>query len=448
MNISVPINKLPPEILSRILEHRTHERTLIIATHVCQYWRSTLIFNPSLWTCFHFVTQPDVARTLAYLERSRSAPIDVSISTGSPQGVKALRHLAPHASRMRFCLINGSDADAQAVFSLFHNPSPFLQCLGIYSYEYPPFIPDDSHWFDSFSGVSPMPPESPFPLPNLIDFTLYRQGGPGSFRLNTVFRFLSYSPRLQKLRISTTGGTLQEITLDRVVTLESLVELDYTCRPADRILPLLRLPRLKWLRVHSSPEPGQAQNLADLLPHGGRLLLAGATKMEYSSSDSYPHRVVLSGKEVEVSLTVARTTAGPPFIDWISDETYIPLGRIKELGVSGWSVTSGFPFGPFRSLEVLRVYPRDAPTEDFWSALYPGVGLACRSLREIRYDCHGSLPALVSLAKERKKAGHQLGLVWLLASYEPDQDTVGELREYVGEVRFETPLQLQTNFLS
>ena len=431
MNTSIPISKLPPEILSRILEHRVHEQTLIAATHVCQYWRSTLIFNPSLWTCFLFVTQPDVARTLAYLERSKLTPIDVSITMGSPQSAEALEYLAPHASRMRFCLIDGSDTDAQMVFSLFHNPAPLLRRLEIYSYECSRLsqtIPS----FTVAAGAYQCP--SPFSLPNLTEFTLSRRDGAGSFRLNTVFQFLSYAPRLQKLRISTTDGILQEIALDQVISLESLVELEYNCRPADRILPCLRLPRLKQLQVYSSPESGQQQNLVDILPHRSHLLLAGMTNMEYSS-DWYSHKVALSGKEVDVSFVVSRTTTGSAPLDWFFDETYIPLGQIKELVVEGWSVTPDFPFNPFRSLEVLRVYPCDPSIEGFWRALYPGAGLACRSLREIRYECRGSLPDLVSLVRERKKVGHQVGLVWLLAEHEPDQGLVEELREYAGEVR-------------
>jgi hypothetical protein len=53
----VPVNKLPPEVLSRVLEHRDRELDLVAATHVCQYWRSTLTSSPSLWTRLEFVTR-------------------------------------------------------------------------------------------------------------------------------------------------------------------------------------------------------------------------------------------------------------------------------------------------------------------------------------------------------------------------------------------------------
>ena len=78
-NTYVPINKLPPEILSKIFEYHTHELPLVGATHVCRYWRSVLISSPSFWTCLQFRS---VNRTLAYLERSKAAPIDILINTG------------------------------------------------------------------------------------------------------------------------------------------------------------------------------------------------------------------------------------------------------------------------------------------------------------------------------------------------------------------------------
>ncbi|KAF9650532.1 hypothetical protein BDM02DRAFT_3092970, partial [Thelephora ganbajun] len=45
-----PINRLPPEILAKILECRELDQDITVATHVCRYWRSALISAPRLWT--------------------------------------------------------------------------------------------------------------------------------------------------------------------------------------------------------------------------------------------------------------------------------------------------------------------------------------------------------------------------------------------------------------
>ena len=50
MNQTAPINRLPPETLTRTLEFREDDEDLIPATHARQRWRSTLSSSPSLWT--------------------------------------------------------------------------------------------------------------------------------------------------------------------------------------------------------------------------------------------------------------------------------------------------------------------------------------------------------------------------------------------------------------
>ena len=42
---------------------------------------------------------------------------------------------------------------------------------------------------------------------------------------------------------------------------------------------------------------------------------------------------------------------------------------------------------------------------------------------------------LISLAKERERAGYRLELVWVPGAQEPDPDLEEELREHVGEFR-------------
>ncbi|KAF9650285.1 hypothetical protein BDM02DRAFT_3080723, partial [Thelephora ganbajun] len=74
-NTFSPVNRLPPEILSLIptfLHYKRSRRSLIEWSQVCRYWRNTFINTPALWT--HFSCK-DPARTHAFLERSKSAPV-------------------------------------------------------------------------------------------------------------------------------------------------------------------------------------------------------------------------------------------------------------------------------------------------------------------------------------------------------------------------------------
>ena len=448
-NAYIPVNELPPEILSKVLEYHTSERDLVAATHVCQYWRSTLISSPSLWGCFRLKSYHDIDRTVTYLERSKSAPIDVSMDMDSLQNLEALQYFTPHIARTRTFNIVGLHADVLAASLLFCNPTPSLQHLEMSVYGGPVRLPNNflgqqapSLRSVSFSGVYPTL-ESTFPLPDLAEFSLYLRGDAGPFHMSALFRCFSCCPRLQKICISASNVILQG-GLDEVISLESLEELDYACDPAGRILPFLRLPRLKQLRVSPSSESGQMQKAADLLPYGGCVLLAGTTNMLYYS-DQLSLRVELSGNGVDVSLSTLRTTADPFPVDWFSDEKCIPFGQIEDLKVEGWSVTMDFPINVFtlENLGVLRVTPCDVQfTEEFFRLLRPDpeAGIPCRSLREIEYTSWGPLQEplirpLISLVRERKRAGHQLRLLRLSTAPGSHQDLVEELREHVGEVK-------------
>jgi len=78
-NTTALINRIPPEILTLIpnfWETHIRDRDLITLTHVCRAWRGVFISQPSLWTDLDWV---GLDRTRAYLERSKTCPINVSI---------------------------------------------------------------------------------------------------------------------------------------------------------------------------------------------------------------------------------------------------------------------------------------------------------------------------------------------------------------------------------
>lgn len=223
------------------------------------------------------------------------------------------------------------------------------------------------------------------------------------------------------------------------------MELDYICHSAGRVLPCLKLPRLKRLLVSSTSGPGQIQKLVDILPYGGHLLLAGAIKMTYHSNQ-YSFGIGLSGNEVEVSLCIFRKIVADPItVDWFSGQTWIPFGQIEDLKVEAYPIAGdpSISVSALENLRVLRITLHDTRfTEGFLRMFHPdpGTGVPCQSLQEIEYFTWGSpkpcLTPLIDLVRERKHAGYQLRPVCIiLFAQEPDEGLGEELREYVGEVR-------------
>jgi len=79
-----PIIKLPPETLVNISEFVAEPRTresmfeIVKMTHICHYWRSTLISYPHLWSSI-FVKNDHKDFIAACLERSRDVPLAVRL---------------------------------------------------------------------------------------------------------------------------------------------------------------------------------------------------------------------------------------------------------------------------------------------------------------------------------------------------------------------------------
>lgn len=296
----------------------------------------------------------------------------------------------------------------------------------------------------TLEGVFPVL-EFPPSLPGLAELDLHLDEDAGVFCMSSLFRLFFGCPQLQKIRVDISCEILHDLPLDQVTSLESLVELVYHCNTAGKILPRLRLPRLEQLLVSCSLQEGQMNKLSNLLPHGGHVLLAEATSLSYFS-DQYSHTIELSGKGTNViSLGGFDFSGGGVVtIDWFSDETCIPLGRIENLELEGCYVPTYFPIDLFNALATLRVTPWDEEFVERYLELlhpHPEAGVPCPSLRKINCTFRSSPRShtrpLIHLARERGRVGHQLELVCISTREKLDQGLEDELREHVGELRVE-----------
>ena len=77
-----PVNRLPPEILSRIAselmdEHATDARLLIPLTHVCRYWRESIVSTAGNWT---LISSERIRLMELSLERCQAAPLQLRLT--------------------------------------------------------------------------------------------------------------------------------------------------------------------------------------------------------------------------------------------------------------------------------------------------------------------------------------------------------------------------------
>ena len=84
-NMLQPVNKLPPEIIPRIAQHilqgNTDTYPIIPLTHVCRYWRQSIISAPENWT---LISSDRIGLMALTLERSGAAPLQLRLRNSTP----------------------------------------------------------------------------------------------------------------------------------------------------------------------------------------------------------------------------------------------------------------------------------------------------------------------------------------------------------------------------
>ena len=369
------------------------------------------------------------------------------ISSPIGQEPEVPEQFAPHIPRTRSLFIQGSLGVQAATSLLLCTPTPYLESLQIHAREGPVrnldnFLGQQAPLLHSvtFDGVFPVL-DSPFPLPSLTTLNLYLTEDAGPLRISSFLRFLTECPQLQEIFMSLSSETIQDVTSDGTVSLESLVKLDYTCYAVCRLLPCLKLPRLERLNVASLVQAEQEHKLADLLPHGSQTLLGKATKMTYFSDD-YTQKTHLFGDGSDVSITGMRVGGNSATIGLFSRESCIPFGRIEDLTVEGDRVTTDFSFSLFGNLEIFRMSLWEPEfAEGYMRLLHPDpvAGIPCPSLREVRcnswFNLRPFIQPLITLAKEREGADRKLKLVCVSGAQELGEGLEEELKGHVVELR-------------
>ena len=286
-NPLTPINKLPPEVFSGIFEYLGSDRGLIVATHVCHQWRPTLTSTPLLWTNLDCRDSEWVA---TFLERSKTAPLDVRITKPLPS-FDIQGFLSSNFWRTKSLCVDLSLQGIRAAILEICTPAPLLRELKFQGCRFripsktlsPEFITLSRHapllrfiHLDTCPRLSP-----PFSLPHLTNFELSTHFGQ-SASARTLLKLLSSAPRLRRVSIHLAGYIAEtEVDRDQVILLEDLEFFELRSR-RDPIyaLPIMRLPRVKDITV--ALPLGYFESLADLLPYGFDSLLADTDRMAYN----------------------------------------------------------------------------------------------------------------------------------------------------------------------
>ncbi|KAF9777649.1 hypothetical protein BJ322DRAFT_1095925 [Thelephora terrestris] len=80
-NLLRPVNRMPPEILSHVARHLINEQdsdaiSIVPLTHVCRYWRESIISAPVNWT---LISDQDEDMAATCLQRAKAAPLKITL---------------------------------------------------------------------------------------------------------------------------------------------------------------------------------------------------------------------------------------------------------------------------------------------------------------------------------------------------------------------------------
>lgn len=315
----------------------------IVVSQVCRHWRTLALGTSSLWTrievsCTH---QPPYEQVIAFLERSKSLPLDICIGSKNPIGLLDDRGepmiskanlemlftlLVPHISRWGSIEVNAASyehmyAFLKAVSDRSVPPASQLRVLQLYCKESEDSIvtfPINSELSDHltlFSGSAPRLQnislcgvhvdwsQSWLRSPCLVELQLAYHLEDFRPHWPTFFAMLrATAPTLKRLSLEMSGpsvslgdwtigpGTLEWSDANSSILLPQLIQLELAFIPPFEIIPLLGqlcMPSLKGLALKFDD-----RDYADLVTY-----LVGPTTIPAASSSQARPRSLLRGLE-------------------------------------------------------------------------------------------------------------------------------------------------------
>ena len=450
------VNRLPPEVLAKVLSFRHDERDLISATHVCGRWRSTLLSTPLLWTNIIF-GGPD--RNSTYLERSKGAPLHVTIG-GSALGPSTGD--MPWIGRINSLCISGDKEQIESIAGKLCLPAPLLQSLafsrppgpqdwmaGGHSIHIPPGflcqrVPSLRNL--AFLSISPSPVTG-IPLRHLTNLRCTNS----VVVIKELLTLLESAPLLEVLILEFGGGPLS-VKPRKYVTLSKLRKLVWVIRGRFSLMRFLITPELNDLSIRLHYDHVRSDPSIILPPHRGHIpLLTKPTALKYVCHDFTRtwHFTYTSGR-LTVSESPDIPARDPPVDRWLSPSTPISFRRTKLLtveGFNGFPVPGNIPIEQFESLESLKLVGEVdrllrilQPNGNTTKRALPVPFLSHLELHPTLFRCTFPFGLLVGILKERKVAGYRVKTVRIGGEYgECPSGVVSRLTKLVDALVLDTP---------
>ena len=268
-----PVNRLPPEILSHIALYLIGDDgddaiSVVPLTHVCRYWRESIISTPEIWT---LISGKNEDMTTVCLERVKAVPLKITLHM--PLGSSFTDIFAPYVQNTRTLVVHSISTigELASVFPNFLRSMPTLRSLELIQLQ-------DTRWdqttdpFGSFipplerlrlRGIPLYP--SLLGLGTLTEFTISHHRF--LLGLDTLLDFLEGNHSLERLTLDIYFPDISLLESRRKTAMKNRLQyLSIECRDtadARALISSIPLQRGASLRIHLT---GPDRTLSDFFP--------------------------------------------------------------------------------------------------------------------------------------------------------------------------------------
>ena len=130
-----PVNRLPPEILCRVVrfvpdKKAKDAKSIVPLTHVCRYWRESIVSAPGNWT---LISSGSKDLTALSLGRSKAAPLEIDLNLRT-RDREFLNLLLPRIHNTESLTVHGFSSIEELIRALpnFPRSTPNLQSLSLH----------------------------------------------------------------------------------------------------------------------------------------------------------------------------------------------------------------------------------------------------------------------------------------------------------------------------
>ena len=302
-----PVNRLPPEILSRIARDVPHKysnidaQRIIPLTHVCRYWRASIVSIPGNWTLISSCSKLLAALSL---ERARAAPLEVSLFMNEvreqPGFTDSLIPYLQNVDTLRISELTTVEEFTQTLPNFPHS-TPNLRSLEL-------SLSDEAQNWDPYVDPFGLFPSTLSDL-SLHDIPLY----PSFLNIRTLTQFAFHNQKFI-LPLDTLSTILEgNRALESVTLMNHFPEIELPLQHPQRRAAIG--DRLRYLRVHCWNAVVDAQILISTIS------LRRGAHLEISSGGDIGLDEILAG----ISTTHLANLPGPAFMEYESHPREIRL---------------------------------------------------------------------------------------------------------------------------